>query len=102
MISNTIISYSVLTLGWLGTVLFIISYIQLNRSVWTLHDTKFHVYNILRSIFLVIDTVYDFSYAAAAANLFWGIVACYGLVKFRNEGRKSREGITESKKPNLV
>jgi len=51
---------------------------------------------------LVIDTVYDFSYAAAAANLFWGIVACYGLVKFRNEGRKSREGLIESKKPNLV
>lgn len=102
MISNTIINYSVLTLGWLGTVLFIVSYVQLNRGVWTLRDTKFHVYNILGSIFLVIDTVYDFSYAAAAANFFWGIVACYGLIKFRNQGKKSSNELMESKKPNLI
>ena len=102
MIFNTIISYSVQTLGWLGTVLFIISYIQLNRGVWTLRDTKFHVYNILGSVFLVIDTVYDFSYAAAAANFFWGIVAFYGLIKFRNRGKNLKEELTESKKPNLI
>ncbi|MFT7054579.1 MAG: hypothetical protein ACJAR3_000204 [Roseivirga sp.] len=83
MISETLISYSIQALGWAGTVLFIVSYIQLNRGIWTLRDTKFHVYNILGSIFLVIDTVYDFSFASAAANFFWGIVACYGLFKYR-------------------
>jgi hypothetical protein len=83
MISETLISYSIQALGWAGTVLFIVSYIQLNRGIWTLRDTKFHVYNILGSIFLVIDTVYDFSFASAAANFFWGIVACYGLCKYR-------------------
>ena len=102
MISNTLISYSVQTLGWLGTVLFIISYVQLNRGVWTLRDTRFHVYNILGSVFLVIDTVYDFSFAAAVANFFWGIVAFYGLIKFKNQGKNSSEELIESKKPNLI
>nr|WP_157608593.1 hypothetical protein [Roseivirga seohaensis] len=78
------------------------SYIQLNRGVWTLQDTKFHVYNILGSVFLVIDTVYDFSYAAAAANFFWGIVACYGLIKFRNQEKVKSDEFIESKKPNLI
>lgn len=85
MISENIVSYSIQVLGWVGTVLFIVSYFQLNRGIWTLQDTKFHVYNILGSIFLVVDTVYDFSFASAAANLFWGIVACYGLIKYRKE-----------------
>ncbi len=102
MVSQTLISYSVQTLGWLGTLLFIVSYIQLNRGVWTLQDTKFHVYNILGSVFLVIDTVYDFSYAAAAANFFWGIVACYGLIKFRNQEKVKSDEFIESKKPNLI
>lgn len=102
MVSQTLISYSVQTLGWLGTLLFIVSYIQLNRGVWTLQDTKFHVYNILGSLFLVIDTVYDFSYAAAAANFFWGIVACYGLIKFRNQEKVKSDEFIESKKPNLI
>ncbi|PIQ47751.1 MAG: hypothetical protein COW03_13695 [Cytophagales bacterium CG12_big_fil_rev_8_21_14_0_65_40_12] len=83
MISETLISFIIQALGWVGTVLFIVSYFQLNRGIWTLQDTKFHVYNILGSIFLVVDTVYDFSFASAAANLFWGIVACYGLIKYR-------------------
>ncbi|KYG74540.1 hypothetical protein EV198_0988 [Roseivirga ehrenbergii] len=102
MVSQTLISYSVQTLGWLGTLLFIVSYIQLNRGVWTLQDTRFHVYNILGSVFLVIDTVYDFSYAAAAANFFWGIVACYGLIKFRNQEKVKSDEFIESKKPNLI
>lgn len=102
MVSQSLISYSVQTLGWLGTLLFIVSYIQLNRGVWTLQDTKFHVYNILGSVFLVIDTVYDFSYAAAAANFFWGIVACYGLIKFRNQEKVKSDEFIESKKPNLI
>lgn len=102
MVSQTLISYSVQTLGWLGTLLFIVSYIQLNRGVWTLQDTKFHVYNILGSVFLVIDTVYDFSYAAAAANFFWGIVAFYGLIKFRNQEKVKSDEFIESKKPNLI
>ncbi|WP_421976252.1 CBU_0592 family membrane protein [Roseivirga seohaensis] len=102
MVFQTLISYSVQTLGWLGTLLFIVSYIQLNRGVWTLQDTKFHVYNILGSVFLVIDTVYDFSYAAAAANFFWGIVACYGLIKFRNQEKVKSDEFIESKKPNLI
>ena len=102
MVSQTLIGYSVQTLGWLGTLLFIVSYIQLNRGIWTLQDTKFHVYNILGSVFLVIDTVYDFSYAAAAANFFWGIVACYGLIKFRNQEKVKSDEFIESKKPNLI
>ncbi|NVJ47395.1 MAG: hypothetical protein HWE07_09715, partial [Cytophagia bacterium] len=48
---------------------------------------RYHVYNILGSIFLVINTVWDYSYAAAMANLFWGLIALYGLVKFRKEAK---------------
>lgn len=81
---ETLIDYTVQAIGWLGTILFIISYVQLNRGIWTLQTRKYHVYNILGSIFLVINTLYDFSFAAAMANLFWGIVACYGLLKYKH------------------
>lgn len=70
-------------IGWLGTVLFVVAYIQLNRGVWTLQTIKYHTYNILGSVFLVINTVYDYSFPAAIANLFWGIVAVYGYYKYR-------------------
>lgn len=80
---NTLIQLS----GWVGTALFIFSYVQLNRGLWTVRTLKYHVYNILGSVFLVINTVYDYSYAAAMANLFWGVVACYGLIRYRRQYR---------------
>lgn len=76
---------SIQGIGWLGTALFIISYIQLNRGEWTLKTTKYHVYNILGSVFLVINTVWDYSFAAAMANFFWGLIAVYGLLKYRTK-----------------
>lgn len=85
--SETVIDIVIQGIGWLGTILFIISYVQLNREVWTLQTIKYHVYNVLGSLFLVINTVYDFSYAAAMANLFWGIIACYGLMKYRKKNK---------------
>lgn len=76
-------------IGWVGTILFIYAYIQLNRGVWTVQTPKYHVYNILGSIFLVINTLWDYSYAAVMANLFWGLIALYGLMKFRSEAKAS-------------
>lgn len=83
MLSNELIRYSVQVLGWLGTTLFIVSYVQLNRGVWTLKETKYHIYNILGSLFLMIDTLYDFSFAAATVNFFWGVIAIYGLLRYK-------------------
>ena len=74
-------------IGWLGTILFIIAYIQLNRGVWTVKDPKYHVYNIFGSIFLVANTLWDYSYAATMANLFWGVIAVYGFLKFKKEAK---------------
>lgn len=74
-------------IGWVGTILFIYAYIQLNRGVWTVKTPRYHFYNILGSIFLVVNTVWDYSYAAAMANLFWGLIALYGLIKFKKEAR---------------
>lgn len=73
--------------GWLGTLLFIIAYIQLNRGVWTVKTVRYHVLNILGSVFLVVNTINDSSYAASMANLFWGLIAVYGLIKFRTSGK---------------
>ena len=78
---------TVQAIGWLGTALFIYAYIQLNRGVWTIQTTKYHIYNILGSIFLVVNTIWDYSYAAAMANLFWGLIAVYGLLKFRKQAK---------------
>lgn len=78
---------TVQAIGWLGTVLFIYAYIQLNRGVWTIQTTRYHIYNILGSIFLVVNTIWDYSYAAAMANLFWGLIAVYGLLKFRKQAK---------------
>lgn len=70
-------------MGWSGTVLFIIAYIFLNNGRWTVQTPVYHVFNILGSILLVINTVYDASWAAMFANLFWGLIAIYGLFKHR-------------------
>ncbi|TRX59917.1 hypothetical protein FNH22_07640 [Fulvivirga sp. M361] len=75
--------YFILSMGWLGTVLFIVSYLQLNRGKWTVKTKTYHVFNILGSLFLVINTIYDHSYPATTANLFWGLIACYGMWKYR-------------------
>ncbi|RKQ42465.1 hypothetical protein BXY85_3076 [Roseivirga pacifica] len=88
MFGITLTSFVVQLVGWVGTVLFIVSYLQLNRGVWTLKTIKYHTYNILGSIFLVINTVYDYSYAAAMANLFWGVVAVYGFYKYRKPAKE--------------
>ena len=69
-------------IGWAGTILFIIAYIQLNNGRWTVQTNLYHVFNILGSLFLVINTVYDASWAAMFANLFWGLIAIYGLWKY--------------------
>ncbi len=70
------------TLGWSGTTLFIIAYMLLNMGRWTVRTNMYHIFNILGSILLVANTIYDASWAATFANLFWGLVAIYGLVKF--------------------
>ena len=73
-------------IGWIGTGFFIISYLQLNRGKWTLRTIKYHTFNVLGSVFLVINTVYDYSYAATMANFFWGVVAVYGFLKYKKLG----------------
>lgn len=72
--------YLIKILGWTGTGLFLFAYWQLNRGHWTARTPVYHWLNILGGIFLVIDTAYDQSWAALAANGAWGIIAVLGLL----------------------
>ena len=70
-------------LGWLGAAFYIFPYLQLNIKKWSVHTPAYHIFNIIGSLLLTINTLYYLSYPAAFTNIFWGAIAVYGLVKHK-------------------
>lgn len=68
-------------LGWLGALLFLISYFLLITKKWSSTSFKFHLYNLLGGVFLSMSTFYDGSYPATFINAAWAIIAGYGMFK---------------------
>ncbi|MBE9586590.1 hypothetical protein IM792_19230 [Mucilaginibacter sp. JRF] len=66
-------------LGWLGALLFLVSYFLLIIKKWRPTSVAFHLANILGGLFVGASALYDHSYPAAFLNFVWGAIAIYGM-----------------------
>ncbi|RZK42393.1 MAG: hypothetical protein EOO90_07195 [Pedobacter sp.] len=65
---QTIITVIFDGLGWLGALLFLISYFLLVTKRWASTSFKFHLFNVFGGLFLSMSTLYDGSYPATFIN----------------------------------
>ena len=77
------------TLGWIGALLFLISYFLLISKRWLATSFAFHLCNILGGVLLSASTLYDTSYPATFVNLAWAIIAGYGMYTDQIKKNKS-------------
>ena len=66
-------------LGWIGAALLLLAYFllvhhDLDRSSW-----KFHVLNLLGSIFLAVNAYSNKAFPSFGISLVWCLIALYGL-----------------------
>lgn len=74
---NNITVYS--AMGWLGVLLFLISYYLLIIKKWESTSYAYHIFNLLGGLLLGINCYVDQSYASAFINIIWGFIALYGM-----------------------
>lgn len=67
------------SLGWLGALLFLISYLLLIIKKWSATSFIFHLFNLLGGVFLFLSAMYDHSYPSAYINIAWAFIAAYGI-----------------------
>jgi len=67
------------TLGWLGALLFLVSYFLLIIKKWSSTSIPFHLCNILGGVLVGVSALYDHSYPSAFINLAWALIAFYGF-----------------------
>jgi hypothetical protein len=65
--------------GWLGALLFLISYLLLIIKKWSATSLVFHLFNVFGGVLLFLSAMYDHSYPAAFINLAWAFIAAYGI-----------------------
>lgn len=65
--------------GWLGALLFLVSYTLLIIKKWSATSLIFHLFNLFGGVLLFLSAMYDQSYPAAFINLAWAFIAAYGI-----------------------
>ncbi|REG92046.1 CBU_0592 family membrane protein [Algoriphagus antarcticus] len=68
-------------IGWLGAFLFIFSYFLLARGIWKQEQPRYHVFNLLGAICLVINALHFSDPANVAVNGVWAGIAIMALYK---------------------
>lgn len=67
------------TIGWLGALLFLVSYFLLIIKKWKSTSIAFHISNILGGVLVGVSALYDHSYPSAFINFAWALIALYGF-----------------------
>lgn len=84
MLSHLPESYYIEALGWAGALFFLVSYALLVKGYWKSTRLIYHIFNLLGSILLVVNTLYFGSWSATFINAAWGLIALYGIIKRGN------------------
>ncbi|MFD2874239.1 hypothetical protein ACFS5N_17285 [Mucilaginibacter ximonensis] len=66
-------------IGWLGVLLFLVSYLLLIAKKWKSTSYAYHVCNLLGGFLLGCNAYIDRSFASAFINILWGFIAVYGI-----------------------
>ena len=77
------INLTIDVLGWIGSFLLIIAYVQNSRNKITAQSSSYQFLNILGSIFLIVNTVYYGAYPSSAVNVIWVFIGIIYLIKNR-------------------
>ncbi|MAU15180.1 MAG: hypothetical protein CMH46_06520 [Muricauda sp.] len=79
------------TLGWLGTFCFLFSYFMLIKKKWSSHQSIYHWFNILGSVFFIMNGAYYSAWSVIFVNFAWGCIAVYGLMKDQGATKKPQQ-----------
>lgn len=69
-------------MGWLGAVLYIISYFLLARGIWKQNQAKYHALNLSGAACLIIHAIYLHDMANILVNTVWAGIALVSIYNF--------------------
>ncbi len=77
-------------IGWLGAILFILSYYLLSRGIWKQNQPKYHLANLAGSVCLIINAIHFRDTANILVNVVWAGIALMAIYScwtslFRNK-----------------
>lgn len=77
-------------IGWLGAVLYIVSYFLLARGTWKQNQPKYHALNLSGAACLVIHAIYLHDMANVLVNAVWAGIALVAIYNFYNSLLRSK------------
>ena len=74
-------------LGWIGSLILIIAYVQNSRNKISAQSSIYQFLNISGSIFLIINTLYYGAYPSSAVNIIWVLIGTNYLIRNQKNAR---------------
>ena len=68
-------------LGWLGMILLILGYLMISFKKIRTKSKRFHLINLVGSVFLFTDAIYSLNFPVIVLNFFWAVISIVALVK---------------------
>ncbi len=66
-------------IGWVGAILFILSYYLLSKGIWKQNQAKYHSLNLIGAICLVINAIHFRDTANILVNAVWAAIALMAI-----------------------
>lgn len=66
-------------IGWIGAILFILSYYLLSRGIWKQNEPKYHLANLSGSICLIVNAIHFRDTANILVNAVWAAIALMAI-----------------------
>ncbi len=66
-------------IGWVGAILFILSYYLLSKGIWKQNQAKYHLLNLIGAICLVINAIHFRDTANILVNAVWAAIALMAI-----------------------
>lgn len=68
-------------IGWIGAILILLAYFLLTHRDLTSRSKLYQWLNLIGSLFVGLNAIFNRAYPSFAINLFWLLIAIYGLSK---------------------
>lgn len=70
-------------IGWIGAILFIISYFLLSKGKLKQSEVRYHLLNLVGAICLVINAIHFRDKANILVNVVWSSIAIMAIYNYR-------------------
>lgn len=71
-------------IGWVGAILFILSYFLLSLGYWNANQIRYHVMNLFGAVFLVVNGIHYRDSANILVNVVWASIASVAIYRAWN------------------